>query len=452
MANEYSKALVFRQVQASQPVMSKASELAKEIEQQIRVGDLTAGDRLPAVRELAESRNLAPNTVASVYRTLADRGLVRGAGRKGTFVAGAPPIRRPVSDHVSAGLQDLATGNPDSRLLPDLTASLSMVGSHSAMYGAPQILPELSDWFVQWFENDEIPIGGIGLASGSLDGIERILAARTRPGDKVGVEDPGYASIFDLLRAARLQPVPLQIDSEGITPESLLDATSVGLDALIVTPRAHNPTGAAFTKQRAEELTAIVERHPSMLVIEDDHAAHVAGVDYFSVVSEATARWAVVRSAAKSLGPDLRVAGLVGDVTTIDRVMGRQALGAGWVSHILQRVVVGLVSAPEIDSMFSDVADQYQTRRQALTASLSEFGIEATGRSGLNVWIPVDDEATVVAGMQRHGYAIRAGARYRIVSEPGVRITTASSHPETLTAVAETLAGVLSAGGQTRSG
>lgn len=432
--------------------MSKTSELLEEIEHRIRIGDLVPGDRLPAVRELAESRNIAPNTVASVYRALSARGLVQGAGRKGTFVAGAPPIRRPISDSVPAGLLDLATGNPDRRLLPELAASLSAIGSHSVMYGAPQMLPELSEWFNEWFSRDGIRIEGSGLAGGSLDGIERVLTAQMRPGDKVGIEDPGYASIFDLVRALGLHPVPISIDRSGLEPEALCVGITQGLDALIVTPRGHNPTGAALDEERADVLTSVVAEHPSLLVIEDDHAAHVAGVPYHSIIAESTRRWAVVRSTAKSLGPDLRVAGMVGDAATIGRVMGRQALGTGWVSHILQQIVIGLVSSPDIESIFSTATKKYQQRRDALTTPLAAAGISAQGTSGMNVWVPVEDEAAVVAGMQRRGYAIRSGARYRMDAKPGVRITTASSDLKELDAVAEALIDVLSVGTFTRSG
>ena len=79
--------------------------------------------------------------------------------------------------------------------------------------------------------------------------------------------------------------------------------------------------------------------------MEDDYVAAVAGAPYFSV-HDASARWVVIRSLSKVLGPDLRVAPIAGDPLTISRVEGRQLLGAGWVSHLLQQTAAQLWASP----------------------------------------------------------------------------------------------------------
>ncbi|HET6627192.1 MAG TPA: GntR family transcriptional regulator [Nocardioidaceae bacterium] len=49
-------------------------------------GALTAGTKLPTVRQLAADLGLAPNTAARVYRELESDGVVVTHGRRGTFV------------------------------------------------------------------------------------------------------------------------------------------------------------------------------------------------------------------------------------------------------------------------------------------------------------------------------------------------------------------------------
>ena len=74
-------------------------------------------------------------------------------------------------------------------------------------------------------------------------------------------------------------------------------------------------------------------------------------------------------------------------------------------------------------ALLRNAADTYAHRRRALIEALAYHGIEARGRSGLNVWVPVAEEAGVVNAMASKGWAIRAGECYRIKSAPGVRVT-----------------------------
>jgi GntR family transcriptional regulator len=57
-------------------------------------GVLTAGEKLPSVRELAESLTVNPNTVQKAYRELETRGYVYSTPGLGTFVSG-PDTRAP---------------------------------------------------------------------------------------------------------------------------------------------------------------------------------------------------------------------------------------------------------------------------------------------------------------------------------------------------------------------
>ena len=58
------------------------------IRRQVDDGVLEPGFRLPPVRSLAATLDLAPNTVARAYKELEALGVVETRGRAGTFVAG----------------------------------------------------------------------------------------------------------------------------------------------------------------------------------------------------------------------------------------------------------------------------------------------------------------------------------------------------------------------------
>jgi DNA-binding transcriptional MocR family regulator len=403
-----------------------ASELSDAIERLIAGGRLPIGGRLPAVRELASALRLSPTTVAAAYRTLGQRGLVRGAGRRGTLVAASPPLPIASERPPPPGVVDLARGNPDRALLPSLRSHLRSLVDETTSYGETATLPALDAAARVALRADGIPAGRVLAVSGALDGVERVLLAWLRPGDRVAVEDPGFPRVFDLVAALGLVAVPVAIDERGMRPDAFAAVLATGVTACVVTPRAQNPTGAAFDAARVRALRSVLRAHPEVLVVEDDHAGPVAGESAHTLVSARRVRWAVVRSVAKSLGPDLRVALLTSDHTTLDRVEGRQRLGPGWVSHLLQQLVVDLWADPAVTAKLARATDAYRGRRDALVDALAARGIAVTAPSGLNVWVPVPDEATAVRVLLDAGYAVASGARFRIASAPAVRITVAS--------------------------
>jgi DNA-binding transcriptional MocR family regulator len=150
-------------------------------------------------------------------------------------------------------------------------------------------------------------------------------------------------------------------------------------------------------------------------------------------------RWVVIRSLSKVLGPDLRVALVAGDDLTISRVEGRQLLGPGWVSHVLQQLAAELWSAPATRKLLARASRIYAERRHALVEALAERGIDARGDTGLGVWIPVAEEAAVAQQLLDRGWAVSAGERFRFETPPGLRVTTAALEPADARELAEAI-------------
>ncbi|MFD6300460.1 aminotransferase class I/II-fold pyridoxal phosphate-dependent enzyme [Streptomyces sp. NPDC060235] len=404
----------------------RAADIAASVERAVGAGELEPGQLLPPMRELAERLGVNPNTVAAAYRTLRERGVIETAGRRGSRVRSKPVTtgREYLRVEVPEGVRDLAHGNPDRALLPGLAEAFAVAGResdlHPVQYGEDAVEPELGRIARADLDADGVPEGPVIVTSGSLDAIERVLAAHLKPGDAVAVEDPGWGSVFDLAPVLGLRTVGVGVDDEGPLPEDVRRALAGGARALIVTDRAQNPTGAAVTAARARALRSVLAEYPETLLVEDDHGHRIVDVPLHPLAG-VTRHWAFVRSAAKAYGPDLRLAVLTGDAVTVDRVHGRQRLGPGWVSRLLQRAVVHLWTSGAVD--VAAVSDAYGRRRDALISALQARGVAAYGRSGMNVWIPVPDETGAVARLLHAGWAVAPGARFRMSAPPGIRIT-----------------------------
>ncbi|MEU0930468.1 aminotransferase class I/II-fold pyridoxal phosphate-dependent enzyme [Streptomyces malaysiensis] len=420
----------------------RAAEIAASVERAIGAGELPPGQLLPPLRELAGRLGVNPNTVAAAYRVLRERGVIETAGRRGSRVRSRPSSTPREWIGVDAtGARDLTSGNPDPALLPPLGAPLAAAAARAAerptLYGAPDVVPELAELARAALDADGVPAGPVAVTSGSLDAIERVLAAHLRPGDAVAVEDPGWGSLLDLIPALGLRALPVGVDDDGPLPERVEQALAQDARALVVTDRAQNPTGAVVSAARARELRTVLAAHPAVLLIEDDHGHGIVDVP-LRPLAGGTDHWALVRSTAKAYGPDLRLAVLTGDPVTLNRVRGRQRLGPGWVSHLLQDAVAWLWRTGAVDA--AAVAESYDTRRAALVRALRERGIAAYGRSGMNVWVPVPDETGAVARLLAAGWAVAPGARFRVASSPGVRLTVSPLAADEIAPVADAVA------------
>jgi DNA-binding transcriptional MocR family regulator len=424
-----------------------AVEIAASVEAALRAGAMRPGERLPTVRALATRLRVSPTTVAAAYRSLRQRGLVVGEGRRGSAISHHPPITQALAAHARARVPeralDLANGNPDPRLLPALGPALREIDAGHVVYGGELCDAELERLGRRALAADGISAEEFTCVSGALDGIERALAAWLRPGDRVAVEDPGFPSVFHLVSALGLVALPVAVDESGPLPDATESALRAGARALIVTPRAQNPFGAALDERRVRELRALVRGKPDLLVLEDDHGGAVAGAPARTLCTSGVERWALVRSVSKALGPDLRLAFLVGDPATVARIEGRFALGSRWVSHLLQRIVARQLADAAVARQLRAAERTYTERRQSLLDALAERELRAYGRSGMNVWVPVPDEEVAAAALLDAGYAVATGARFRLKSEPGLRITTARLPAEDAAKLADALAAAL---------
>ncbi|MFJ7152910.1 aminotransferase class I/II-fold pyridoxal phosphate-dependent enzyme [Streptomyces sp. NPDC100445] len=420
-----------------------AAEIAADIERAVGTGELEPGRHLPPMRELAARLDVNPNTVAAAYRSLRERGVIETAGRRGSRVRPRPATtgREQLRVEVPAGGRDLSTGNPDPALLPDLvpalTAAARAAGRRPVLYGDDPVDADLARVARAELDADGVPAGPTAVTSGSLDAVERLLSAHLVPGDTVAVEDPGWGGLLDLVPALGLRVAPVGVDDDGPLDGDLRRALESGARAVVVTDRAQNPTGASVTAARADALRAVLRDHPGTLLVEDDHGHGIVDLPLHPLAG-VTRHWAFVRSAAKAYGPDLRLAVLTGDPLTVDRVRGRQRLGPGWVSLLLQRTVAHLWTHDGIDR--AAVARAYGARRDALVRALAEHGVAAHGRSGMNVWVPVPDETGAVARLVQAGWAPAPGARFRVASPPGIRLTVSPLAEEDVVPLADAVA------------
>lgn len=406
-----------------------AAEIVNCIRSLTQSGHLLPGDMLPSVRDLAAEIGVNRNTVALAYRSLVTAGIAKTQGRLGTVIRNQYNPGEQEGFKQDSNLIDLASGNPNIDWLPDLNSAFKNSPYKHRLYGAPTINSQLENYIREWFAPDCPASFDVNLTHGAVDAIERLLSAYLVKGDKVAVEDPCFLSSINTLRHAGMQAVGVPTDAEGICVDDLEIALEKGALAVILTPRAHNPTGCSLGPRRARAISRLIAKYPNVLVIIDDHFALLSAADYHSVIPSKANRWALVRSFSKALGPDIRVAAVASDVVTSRHLRARLASGTSWVSHLLQDIVQGVLSQADTTELMSRAKEDYVHRRQILEHALREQNIHfLENGDGLNLWVPlhVDDQG-VASDLARRGWLVRHGATFS-VQKPvrGLRITISS--------------------------
>lgn len=428
------------------PKGSTAVNIAQSIEYLIREQLWPTGYRLPTVRTLAEELGVNPNTVAAAYKQLRDAGIIETDGRRGSFVPEQTEILH-MEAAIPRGLVDLASGNVDSSLLPPLPADI-LNGYHLATdVGHHGDDPHLITFIRQWLENATGITADTMLLSGSLDIMERALSQRCIPGSKVLIENPCWLPLPALLATLRLEAVFAHMDDEGarVPAESVLHNVS----AVILTARAHSPTGVCYSQQRWQEWQQALQ-HRNCLLIIDDHWAALSqkpfhGMDGFQN------EWIYSTSTSKFLGTDTRIAIAASNGPTLRAMKKRFSLGPRWISKLLQHITLQLWSRLGSDGLLH-IAEKYQARRNCLFARLKQHNIHpllGEHGEGQHVWLHVPNEAQFIQFLAARGWAVQSGSAFNFSKYSAVRITLSNLSMEDCHTLADDIAETLSTSGKT---
>jgi GntR family transcriptional regulator/MocR family aminotransferase len=441
--------------------------IAEALQGAIGAGTLPVGTRLPTVRQLANDLGVSVTTALAAYDRLNESGWIRSEVGRGTFVVGPPsrdqnqsdpdggstalPSAAPSKRHLlrvavpwrrrallssatrlrtaHPGAADCSTGRPAPALLPLPVLQRAWVEAVSAtthadlQYAGPDPIEPLARVVVSLLAADGIVATGADLVVGSSAQQFMVLALHVLAAMSdtakllVAVEEPGYPTIFDTYERLGYGLVSIELDEQGAVPASLDAALAAGARAVLLTPRAHNPTGASWSAERLGTLADVVADHAGVLVIEDDQFAGIAGARPGSLLNDRRIadRVVYVRSFSKSIAPDLRIAVAVAGPLLRRQLAEAKSLADGWSSCMAQRALAIALGDPELAVAMRAAREAYAARREAAAAALNAglaglAGGALPGDDGVNIWVhlPPDVDAAAVVEQAACGGVIVA--------------------------------------------
>jgi GntR family transcriptional regulator/MocR family aminotransferase len=381
-------------------------ELHRQLRTAIVGGRLQPGLRLPSTRELAAALGTSRNTVVTAYDLLLSEGYVRAHGRAGTLVAdflSRPLPRQRVQEEVGrdarlnpawrgprplilAGARDncrfnFGVGLPDSQSFPFAVwrrisaRTLRAVSRTPTGYGDPQgrlALREAIAKHISFARAIACSAEEIVVTAGAqqaFDLLARILVISGKT--NVAIEEPGYPSLRNVLKAAGAKLVSIPVDGEGLK----VDRIPPNAKVICVTPSHQFPLGVHLSLARRTALLDFA-RTQQAVVVEDDYDGEFryAGkpLDALQTLDRAESVF-YIGTFSKSLFPDLRL-GFI-----ISPPWARQALVAAkqqtdWnAPQVAQDLLAAFISEGHLARHVRKMRKLYGERREILQSSLERF-------------------------------------------------------------------------------
>jgi DNA-binding transcriptional MocR family regulator len=384
---------------------------------------LTAGARLPSVRQLMARYRVSPGTVRQAMARLADEGVLDARPGHGTFLAAAaaPPVTadfgwqaialgagRITADDVATLLAgapptaiNLAGGYPaeDLQAVELVSRALARAARRPGVWGRMPLegIEGLRSWFAGQL-GAGVTAREVVICPGSQAAIATAFHALTEPGSPVLVESPSYVGALAAARAAGLALVPVPTDVHGVVPELLARAFETSGARVFYTQPLHgNPTGATLAADRRRQVLDVVTARRAIL-IEDDWCRDLS----FDKTpprplfgDDPHGHCVYLRSLTKSTAPGLRIGAIVARGAALARLRASRVVNEFFVSGPIQEAALEVVHAPAWQRHLRRVRETLVARRDVLAADLrAQFGASSlplVPSGGMHLWVRLPD-------------------------------------------------------------
>ena len=389
-------------------------QLYASLVQEILSGTLSAGDRLPATRKLAEELSVGRNTVDKAYQQLAAEGYVQSRMGSGFVVnrlplelfpekplpeaSGADPVQKKPEPRY-----DFAYGSMDNSMFPygqwrkslnNVLAALELsdIIPYPCRTGEPQLRSEIAR-YLRRSRGVVCDPSQMVITCGQQHSMEIIANMFDGPEKGFAMEDPGYDGIRAVFanRDFHLHSVP--VDEDGISLEALQDLNTT---LLYVTPSHQFPTGAVLPVAKRKLLLQWAQERDTYL-IEDDYDSELR---YYTNPIPAMQsldvhdRTIYTGTFSKSLAPSMRLAYIVFPKTLMKRYLDYYHRYNSQVAPLHQLALADFIAAGNYERHINRLRTVYRKKQAALLSAIDQvFGGRITvsgGGAGIHLLLDVE--------------------------------------------------------------
>jgi GntR family transcriptional regulator/MocR family aminotransferase len=417
------------------------TQIQDQLREAIRERRLSAGERLPSTRRLAQLLDVSRGTVVDVYEQLLAEGYVESSVGSGTRVAAMPEsgstrrapevVASPVPPaSPRPAVADFEYGIPDLGSMP-LTAWSWAVSEATRTLPTAELGDE--DPAGSWHLREVVTAyhrrvrSGCASAedavvvSGFRQGLAFVLATLAQAGiGRIALEDPGPREHDIIARREGLDAVPVPVDDHGLDVGRL---RKTGARAVLLTPAHQCPTGVALGPSRRSDLVAWADEVDGV-ILEDDYDAEfrydrqpvgsLQGLNPAHVIA--------LGSVSKTLAPAIRLGWVLAPQRFLAGIVEEKRLSSRGAPGLDQEALALLMETGRFDRHLRRVREIYRARRDLLAAEVENaFGPDRLQglAAGCHALLRLPDgtsEDAVVATAATMGVRVNGLGQYRFVA------------------------------------
>lgn len=434
-------------------------KICKAIKDARLSGELSADQKLPTNRELAQSLDIDRSTVARAYNQLIRESVISSHVGRGSYIVGLKDKSESVastrsitgkdrfsrfSDTLAMQLQDLPNPPPDNDLISfagglpssdfyperdfeNILQDFLSSGRAASMfdYSPSGGHPDLRAAVAKRMEQDGIVFDpqNFLVLSGSQQGIDLVGNAFLDAGDAVIVEDPTYFWALSNFGARQAKIVSIPLDNEGIKLAELENRLKdLRPKFMYLMPNNQNPTGKTLSLARRHKVLDLATKY-GCYILEDDFSGDLVydgkKISSLRALPGGADRVIYQSTFSKALCPGVRLGWMIAPTQILERLSQAKKVSDLATNSMAQVVLTEYVNRGLYDRHLANVNNQYRLRRDCMIAALEELAERLPlsfekPSGGLFVWLrlPETVDGLVVDTLDLLQYARREGVDF----------------------------------------
>ncbi len=403
------------------------------IKQEILIGRLKKGEKLPSTRSLSSHLQVSRNTIDMAYGQLLSEGYVDSLPQKGHYVSDInhmylSPMASLVPDKhrtlnkpdtskaVLPILYDFSPNAIDSSHFPiniwqklmkhafDQDTSSFLLGDNQGDYAFRLAIKH----YLEQSRGVNCDICQIIVGAGA-DYLIQLLSQLLTPTDIIAMEDPSYTQANHIFKSMHLSTVAIPVDAQGMKVEQL-QKTSANI--AYVTPSHQFPLGSVMSIKRRLSLLQWAKEADNRYIIEDDHDSEFRyiGRPIPALQSLDTNQKVIyIGTFSRSIAPAIRVGYMVLPLPLNTLYQEKLSHYSSTVSRLDQTILTDFLRQGHFERHLNRMKKLYKVKHDTMLECLNGFGnlITVIGENaGLHLVVQVNlpvSEQTLLEKARKQG-------------------------------------------------